>query len=65
MTALFPALASGVIPATPLMVGYFEVIATIANAALVLCMAALWFERERTKPIQHPVHFGDEERLAA
>ena len=65
MNALFLALAASAIPSTPLMLGHFGVMTAIANAVLVLCVVALWFERERTKPVQHPFPFGDEERLAA
>jgi hypothetical protein len=65
MTALFMALAGSAIPTTPLMMGHFGVMTAVADAALVLCVVALWFERERTKPVHHPITFGDEERLAA
>ena len=65
MTGLFLALAASAIPSTPLILGHFTVMAAVTDAALVLCVVALWFERERTKPVHHPVTFGGEERLAA
>jgi hypothetical protein len=65
MTTMFLALAASVIPATPLIWGHFGAMAAMTNAALVLCVVALWFERERTEPNHHPVPCGEETRLAA
>jgi hypothetical protein len=65
MTALFLALAASAVPSTPLMLGHFGMMTAVANAVLVLCVVALWLERERAKPAQPPFPFGDEERLAA
>lgn len=65
MTAWTLALASSAIPSMPLVWGSSGVVTTITNMMLVLCVVALWFERERTKPVQHPIPFGHEERLAA
>ena len=65
MNALLLALATGVIPSTPLMWGHFGVMTAITNAMLILCVVALWFERERSQPVKRSFPFGDEERLAA
>jgi len=65
MTTLFLALAASAIPFTPLVWGHFGVVTAIANAALVLCVVALWFERERSKPADGSFPFDDKERLAA
>jgi hypothetical protein len=65
MTALFMALAASAIPAIPLVMGHVGAMTAATDAALVLCVIALWFQRERSKPVQHPVTFGGEERLAA
>jgi len=65
MTTMFLALAASAIPAIPLVWGHFGAMAAMTNAALLLCVVALWFERERTKPNQHPLPFDDETRLAA
>jgi hypothetical protein len=67
MTTLFLALAASAIPLTPLMWGHFGVMTAIVNAVLVLCVVALWFERERAKPVDRSFPFddGDKERLAA
>jgi hypothetical protein len=65
MTALFLALAASAVPSTPLMLGHFGMMTAVANAVLVLCVVALWFERERAKPAQQPFPFDDEDRLAA
>ena len=65
MTALFLALTASAIPSTPLMLGHFGTMIAIANAVLLLCVVALWFERERAAPTPQPFPFGHEDRLAA
>ena len=65
MTALTLVLAASAIPSIPLVWAHFGVVTAITNTMLVLCVVALWLERERTRPVQHPVPFGHEERLAA
>ena len=65
MTTAFLALAASALPMTPLMWGHFRMMTAVVNAVLVLCVVALWFERERAKPVQQPFPFGHEDRLAA
>ena len=64
MSTLFLALTASAIPLIPLEWTHVGVLTAITNAMLVLCVVALWFERER-KAVPHPVPFGHEERLAA
>ncbi len=65
MTALTLTLAASAIPSIPLVWAHYGVVNAITNAVLVLCVVALWLQRERTRPVQHPVPFGREERFAA
>ncbi|HVO27626.1 MAG TPA: hypothetical protein VMW56_28795 [Candidatus Margulisiibacteriota bacterium] len=64
MTVLTLALAASAIPSIPLVLAHFGVMTAITNAMLVLCVVALWLERERTSS-HHPVPFDHDERLAA
>ena len=65
MTALTLALAASAIPSIPLLWAHYGVVTAVTNAMLVVCVVALWLERERSRPVQHPIPFGHEERLAA
>ena len=65
MTALTLALAASAIPSIPLVWAHLGVMTAITHAMLVVCVVALWLERERTQQSHHPLPFGDEERLAA
>ncbi len=65
MTALVSALAVSPLPTMPLIWGQFGPIAAIVHVMLVVCVAALWFERERREPMPRPVPFDTEHRLAA
>ena len=64
MSTLSLALVASAIPSVPLVWTHFGVLTAITNVLLVLCVVALWFERER-KSVPHPFPFGHEERLAA
>ena len=65
MTVWFLALAASAIPSIPLVWGHFGMMTAITHGLLILCVVALWFERERSKPVQHSFPFDDGERLAA
>jgi hypothetical protein len=58
-------LGLGAIPAIPLVVANGHLVSATFNALLLLCVAALWCERERRARLPHPIHFGGEARLAA
>ena len=65
VSALIPAVAANPVATTPLIWGQFGLIAAIVHVMLVVCVAALWFERQRTRPVLRPVPFDTEHRLAA
>lgn len=57
---------SGTIPSLPMMLAYSEFIWAATYLMLVGCAVALWFERERRRPVPKPAEFGGEHhRLAA
>ena len=64
MNVLSLVLFANAIPSVPLVWTHFGVVSAVTNVMLVLCVVALWFERER-KPAPRQVPFDHEERLAA
>jgi len=65
ISTLIPTLAASPVPSMPLIWGQFGLMAAIVHLMLVVCVAALWFERERHESLPHPVPFDSVHRLAA
>ena len=56
---------SSAIPELPLVMAGSTVIGAATCGLLLLCVFALWLERERAVPLPEPIHLDGEHRLAA